>query len=294
MAPEEYGPAHAERGGIHGFTSSSSTTEQKKGKMENEYQDFLLFHGRYTTKFLHSRWRISQHGTMYVLTIFLPYTISPGTLLPFCFANKKIHQEAFSSWIRRTRFVVRRAHTECCVFNTLLGEVQGHKHILMLSLTDPIEYRWIEETGISLTNLFEFLAQQCPGLRSLLVEIEDLSLWAFTNYGLGPKMHLRPCQGLELFMSVDLDILRHVKFILDMPDLSVPRALMERILDHVKDSVEERFRTVVKAILYVYIAIKYCVKQATKGDGGNNIRWKTIIYDSSNHFTPFNVSSTNL
>lgn len=152
------------------------------------------------------------------------YTISPGTLLPFCFANKQIHQEALSAWIRRTRFVVRKAELECRALNTLPTKMQGYKHVRMLSFANPTEYRWKEQINRSSIMTSGLIVQRCAGLRSLLIEVDSLPLWAFANYILTPGMKLGLCHGLELSILAHFDSLRHLKLILEISEPNMSRA----------------------------------------------------------------------
>ena len=87
----------------------------------------------------------------------------------------------------------------------------------------------------------------CPGLRSLPIEVDCLSLWAFAHHDLKPWMQQGLCHRIELYILIHLESLRHIKLILEMPEPNVSRARIERLVDDLKEQVKEGFRNVGKS-----------------------------------------------
>jgi hypothetical protein len=97
-------------------------------------------------------------------------TVSPSTLPAFCFANKQMHQEVLSAWIRRTRFVVDGNNlSPLSPVNKFLRAVDGYRHVRMLAFTkiniSGDVYRYIEQSP-------KRLADRCPRLRSLVIDVD--------------------------------------------------------------------------------------------------------------------------
>jgi hypothetical protein len=133
-------------------------------------------------------------------------TVSPSTLPALCFAKKQMHQEVLSAWIRRTRFVVDGNNlSSLSPVNKFLRAVDGYRHVRMLAFTKINTfgdvYRYIEQSP-------KRLADKCPGLRSLVIDIDYYVLLDDNFKSLRPKEELE--KELIFKPLFQLQSLRHL------------------------------------------------------------------------------------